>query len=419
MYHKDIRQKQSISSNPSKRCESKLHKIVMIFIIFIVVMQGFILYHYGGQQNVVVTSKIMKASNSFKKRMNGKLWTNITGKHIAGRKPYFVNESTFKYWTPWNMTIYDKAFHAMANNLTKGIGPELNPVYIDEYNFAVCMIPKNGIVLLKMIILRILNPLNDEKWWIMDGDIHDNPQIYQRRLIPANFNETQISNIYNNKSIKFFVFIRDPLQRALSGYLYFNWKLKINSFHDLPKYIWNKIEKHEIINQHIRPQHLFCDLDHTITRYIQFSFHNHSHRKSLLDGINPNLWNEIGKTKWHPLYHEKLNEEYKQQSNVKFIDYSVMDKNKQSLIDFESPTFHSVSTNDKLLEYFTMDIISDLLIIYKRDYQLFKLKLPDFICQVINIERNKYQPTDFQTKHKTLLNTIYTNFELDQYPSCI
>ena len=334
---------------------------------------------------------------------------------FSRRGPYFVSESLFKYYSNYNMTRYEKWFIDAAMSGV-GIGPETNPVYVKKYKFVQCLIPKNGIVYQKMVILKMLNPTEDSRWWILGDGIHFVSDISSNRLMLGNFNEEELDTIYNDESIKFFVFIRDPLQRALSGYLYFNWFIRAKSFDDLVPHLKRMMEENQVIDQHVRPQHLFCDLDHAINRFIQLSFNNRTHRKLFFDIVDPtgNLWDEVGSKGWHPALHETLNERYKRQG-VNFFNYS-MDTSKQSVVDFKPPTQHSMSTTSKLFKFFNMDNIADLILFYLRDYQLFQLSLPDFICNVIDLEKANLSTNAFQAKYDRLYNIVNDNFKPEQYP---
>ena len=204
-------------------------------------------------------------------------------------------ENNVWFLSKYNGSLHDEHYYNLLMNsksTTQKFGPEINPVFIKNSNLVMCLIPKNGITLWKLVLLRLLYPNNtiennDKKWWIMDQSIHNNKDISKNRInfnLYLNYKKIGYNNytkqkhlMLSDKSLKFITIIRDPLERVLSGYIYFRWYFKIyNSINFAQKCLFKERDtKNNIVNQHVREQHLFCNLDYLYPkRYDIYLFNN-------------------------------------------------------------------------------------------------------------------------------------------------
>ena len=216
-------------------------------------------------------------------------------------------------------------------NFRKDRSPEISPFYFDKNknpnafggkSLVFCGIAKNAISLWKMVFLRALNGSVDNWWLTKQSEIHAwetglNDHRMWRIGDPPGSDPYRVSRVMNDPSILKAVFIRDPLERALSGYLdkaYLFKKegLTWNGFPNwlVKKYIGEQNHGNSLIirgwmgiDQHFRPQSLFCDLRRWIHKYNVFSFHDPWDRKRFIDKLDPSggFWKEIGKSGWSPV----------------------------------------------------------------------------------------------------------------------
>ena len=305
--------------------------------------------------------------------------------------------------------MYKFAEHPL--NRQRGVGPEVYPIWIHQYKLAMCLIPKNAITMWKMVLLRMIEPQNDQKWWIFDTKIHANRALKKRRLTPPWFAESDIDIIYEEESSHFVVTVRDPLERALSGYLHFQWSFKAaQEFKDFPSYLFKMRDNQKAINQHVREQHLFCDLDRAHSRYQEFAFSNISDRRRLLDSVGEGIWDEIGATGWHPAAH--LNVPQTLRKFPQIMENATRWEHHQSLINFSAPSDHSMFARAKVTSYYSnVTLIAEMMRFYRRDYQLFDiLTVPDWICEIVDGDTLKEEVSILLVEIEAL--------SMEKYPPC-
>ena len=301
----------------------------------------------------------------------------------------------------------------------KNRNTELSAYFIPQHKIIFCGIPKNAISMWKMVLLR-LHDDNVKEWWLPSiAKIHDwGNGLQQYRLHHLNF--TQVSKWMNDPSWYKAVFIRDPLERALSGIMNkgriignIEWGVSFIQYLSNTS-VDSKKGKH-LIDQHIRPQYTFCDLYKWIDKYHIFSYHNKLDKKRFLD--DNGLWDKYGSNGWSPNDHPKM--------NTDGIVYN--------LTEFGNVfKGHGRKTIVQLLQKYNVKLVSFLLGYYQYDYILFNLKIPEWICGVIDKDwksmiklmgafiktgpqhRRKEEVMQSCTLYKDLVD-LYTT--LDRFPS--
>eukprot|EP01084_Bolivina_argentea_P066659 121530_1 len=247
---------------------------------------------------------------------------------------------------------------------------ELSPYIIPNHKIIFCGIAKNAISMWKMVILRLLDN-NVPEWWLpTQRSIHSHSKNGLSKYRLRNMNFSAINQIINDPTWYKVVFIRDPLERALSGVLDKGFVEKVKFDHTFIEYLTNTmIERgpHKI-NQHLRPQHKFCDLYKYKDKYRILSYHNRTHRKQFLD--DNGLWDTYGATGWHESDHDGSNT----------LGY------KYDLTHFGSAGGHSKKASSYVVKMYSVGMLAALLEYYQYDYILFNLKVPDWICQVVRRE---------------------------------
>ena len=282
-----------------------------------------------------------------------------------------------------------------------------------------------------------------------------------------------IKTININKDFLYaFVIIRDPLERILSGYLdkcfykslltnpidyaakfcfnkrnyqyilelYSNYttkndinRLNNNEKEDILRYIFElfggnlvEILAHygwESVNAHWMPMYLFCDL------YKHVEYYNLYKMNSIDDTYK--IINQLGF--WDEYYNESLS-------------YYIGNKGKEWVWGLDNQTrwnwILSLShltrhgkvvnhANDKVLRYYSVRMIHILIDLYKMDYIVFNITIPQWICQVIENEfKNSIGKSVDRILDKNLTNSvirqskilvmdIFNTFDTSLIPKCL
>lgn len=191
----------------------------------------------------------------------------------------------------------------------------------------------------------------------------------------------------NNPKFHFAAFIREPLERLVSGYIdkcekkrgvnlcdyarwsplyeakYGPWTGKKGGF--TPQFdIWADGLFHcpcwPETDWHMAPQFNFCNLYQYVDRYDIFRFENRTHRKEWLDRIG--LWDSIGKDGWGG---------------------GGSDGN--SIVDF-GPKSHSSTGNNEESKFIKVykdvnpDVLASIIDHYRNDYITFGIQMASWMC---------------------------------------
>ena len=186
------------------------------------------------------------------------------------------------------------------------------------------------------------------------------------RLWSLNF--STVTAMMNDPDWYKVVFIRDPLERALSAVLDKGYVLK-TKWETFMNYLTSTgSEKgHHLVDQHLRPQHKFCDLYKYHDRYRVLSFSDQEDRKVFFD--ENGLWTEYGASNWSVSDHNGKGGGDGGMHDIR--SFGVVEKR------------HSRNAADKLLGKYTMRTAAFVLRYYQYDYLLFNLSVPSWICQLV------------------------------------
>jgi chondroitin 4-sulfotransferase 11/chondroitin 4-sulfotransferase 13/dermatan 4-sulfotransferase 1 len=233
--------------------------------------------------------------------------------------------------------------------------------------FIFCEIPKVACTDFKRLFRRLGGAADyesEEPW------VHDPQKNGVLRLtdVPPDQARTMLSDPKWTKAL----FIRDPLERLLSGFLD-KCRSPVSSRYDIHcpfsgevdfgtfmRYIFNEAKANHYgtmsMDEHWRPQHLVCDLQRWLPHYqFQGNFsHLRAHTKFLLQGMN--LFDDFGRG-W---------------------------KSKGEQLDlFEVKTdWHHTDTSEKLKQYYTRELADLALDFYKTDYEIFSLETPSWYSEL-------------------------------------
>eukprot|EP01083_Nonionella_stella_P177083 621413_1 len=256
--------------------------------------------------------------------------------------------------------LFDETYEWM---FFKNRNTETSPYLIPKHKIIFCGIPKNAISMWKMVLLR----LNALEWWLpTQRQIHAAENgLGSYRLMDKNW--AQVDEMMNDPTWYKAVFIRDPLERALSAVLDkgFVYKIKWETFIEY-------LQSHSPleVDQHFRPQHQFCDLYKYHKQYHIFAHNNPSHKKMFFD--DNGLWDKYGSSGWSREEHEDK-PKHKNIPNIK-----------GNFTHFENVfRRHSLGSTKKLLRKYTIPQLSFLLKYYQYDYILFNISIPHWICYLL------------------------------------
>ena len=171
------------------------------------------------------------------------------------------------------------------------------------------------------------------------------------------------------------------------------------------------------IDFHWAPQNFICDAYKFIDRYKIYRAENVSDRKQFLMDIGgEKLWDEVGSHGWFKRgtrdnqtwlikahrgedkaeyikaspFFEKLTRDYVnatkdwRKNEPEFNHWHTISEVNVSLLE-TSATFHSSHANTKIYKYFRADLLAKALAFYEDDYTLFKLNIPDVVCDFLKM----------------------------------
>ncbi|ETO24485.1 hypothetical protein RFI_12672 [Reticulomyxa filosa] len=281
--------------------------------------------------------------------------------------------------------------------------PEVSPFVFLPQKFVFCGIAKNAISMWKMVFLRMLG----KPWWLpAQKDVHawetgiNNYRMWSR-------SSSEMSKILHDKNFHKAVFIRDPLERALSALLdkvekepYFVCLSSPPPFFFFLIFSSYKKQKND------RPQHMYCDLYKYRDLYTVYDFRNKSHRKLFLEKVQ--LYESVGKDKWHSDDHDPNVTDKKNTVGHSIMSFDVVEKR------------HAKQAGNKVTQHFTMQLVAHLLDFYRMDYILFDLPLPQWICDLFDsnfvsqkLQKNKpWQQLKKEEKHGV---SVHYHFLVQMY----
>lgn len=202
----------------------------------------------------------------------------------------------------------------------------------------------------------------------------------------------------NDKEFYFAAFVREPLERLVSGYIdkcvkkrgvnlcdYARWsplfydtyggtyaEMKKRSF--LPSFsVWTDGLFHcpcwPETDWHFAPQNNFCNLYQYVDRYDIFRFENREHRKLWMERAG--FWESYGKQGW-----------------------SKSDKSK-SIVEYGPQAHSSTNVNrskDKYLKMYS-DVngvlLAEIIDAYRNDYLIFGIQMPEWVCEIKVVNSNE------------------------------
>lgn len=233
------------------------------------------------------------------------------------------------------------------------------PYVSKEHKLVFCEIPKVACSDFKRLFRRLNGAQDFESQapWV-----HDPKQNGITRL--TDMPSAEAASILKDPTWTKGVFIRDPMERLLSGFLDkcrepiesrydihcpFSGHVSFGEFMD---YIFTQADYNVhgkmSMDEHWRPQHLVCDLERWLPYYqFQGNFsHLQTHTKFLLQGVG--IFDEFGRG-WGDdgldIFEKKID-------------------------------WHHTDTSEKLTEYYTKELADKAMAFYNTDYELFQLPKP-------------------------------------------
>mmetsp|Transcript_20456 Transcript_20456/g.56747 ORF Transcript_20456/g.56747 Transcript_20456/m.56747 type:complete len:468 (+) Transcript_20456:118-1521(+) len=236
-----------------------------------------------------------------------------------------------------------------------------SPLVDVAHKFVFCEIPKVACTDFKRLFRRLGGEPDYESQapWIHDPKMNGILRL-------TDFRDEVARRIMMDAKWTKAVFVRDPMERLLSGFLDkcrepVGTRYDIHcpfagevSFGTFMRYIFGQAARHSLgamaMDEHWRPQHMVCDLRSWLPYYqFQGNFsHLREHTKFLLQGTG--LFDEFGRG-WGN------------------------DSGATDLFEVKAD-WHQTSTSDKIKKYYTKELADLARDFYRVDYELFELPLP-------------------------------------------
>ena len=324
-------------------------------------------------------------------------------KQIKDDRNTYIKYETYQTYQEWDFSYVLNEYDG-------------SPYYFDTSNmnniknnksstsFVFCPIPKSGSTIWKQIFRRMkgLDYLNNDHEIIHDKNANG---LNMHRLYHTT-PENATNNILRDPNIYHAVFIRDPLERALSAFLdkchrsewkrsfcipqSQHWNKKLPQIYSLFEQFVNDITSQDrsYINDnnlifslgpncndlHSIPQNWFCDLYKYYWRYHIYHSKNLTHSKLLLQKLN--LWQDIGQYGWY----RNDNSDDKNNDDTSILRYSVS---------------HKVSASKKMFSHFTPSTVAKLISFYKNDFEFFNFQISNFVCHLFEMTVDEFQKNNF------------------------
>jgi hypothetical protein len=294
--------------------------------------------------------------------------------------------SPAKRLTP--LAASNPSFATLPLTLTMRQDWDSSPMVDAGHKFIFCEQPKVSCTEFKRLFRRLAGRSSAEMVQHDDGPaeefdwVHDPETNGVLRL--ADFPEEAARKMLLDSSWTKAVFVRDPLERLLSGYLD-KCRMPVSarksiwhcpnpsgpiSFHDFVTAVVaqaNDREGMSAMNPHWRPQHLNCDLDAWLNYYqFQGNFsHLAAHTKYLLQGLE--LFEDYGRG-WRT-YGQGWNEDDPSDGSDVFLE--------------ETLSVHKQRTLEKIKLYYTRELADIALKLYQMDYVIFSLPVPAWYASLL------------------------------------
>ena len=263
----------------------------------------------------------------------------------------------------------------------------------EKEKMAFCVMEKNSCSMFKQIFKRIRGKKD-----YLSTDYTKIHYLPYRGLEDISFNSIdKLNNIMNNNDMYFAAFIREPLERLVSGYIdkcdkkrgvnlcdyarwsprfegmYGKWSSVKSSF--TPKFgIWAdglfNCPCWPETDWHFAPQFNFCNLYQYVDKYDIFRFENRTHRKIWMERAG--IFDKYGKQGWKSGGNDGV-----------------------SIVDFGPQKHSSTGASNEGEKYIKMykdvdpDILATIIDHYRNDYIIFGIQMPQWMCsKEITINNN-------------------------------
>lgn len=258
----------------------------------------------------------------------------------------------------------------------------------EDANTAFCVIEKNSCTMFKQIFKRIRGKAD-----YLSTEYTKIHWLPYRGLEDISFNKMdKLISLMNKDDMYFAAFVRDPLERLVSGFIdkcekkrgvnlcdYAKWSepfrakygIQVSNAKSIMKSSFTPLFSEWIdgliqcpcwpeVDKHFSPQNLFCNLYQYADKYDIFRFENRTHRRVWMERAG--FWDKFGSQGWHSGGND----------GVSIVDYG--------------PKMHSQTNanreTSKYVEYWNknVSILAKAIDAYRSDYVIFGLQLPAWVC---------------------------------------
>ena len=251
----------------------------------------------------------------------------------------------------------------------------------EKQKMAFCVMEKNSCSMFKQIFKRIRGKSD-----YLSTDYTKIHYLPYRGLEDISFNSMdKLKKVMNDNDFYFAAFVREPLERLVSGYIdkcqkkrgvnlcdyarwsplfepeYGKWTGSTSSF--TPKFdIWADGLFHcpcwPETDWHFAPQFNFCNLYQYVDKFDIFRFENRTHRKVWMERAG--IWDKFGKSGW-----------------------SKGGSDGVSIVDFGPQHHSSTGGQEKYIDIYKSvnpDVLASIIDHYRNDYIIFGIQMAEWMC---------------------------------------
>jgi len=258
---------------------------------------------------------------------------------------------------------------------------------LESSKSAFCVIETNACTMFKQVFKRMKG--NNDYLNIDNTQTH----LPNKDLEDISFNNMEkLISIMNADDFYLATFVRDPLERLVSAYIDKCEKKNVDNLCEYAK--WSGTDTKSSItpsflhwvdgviqcpswpevDNHIAPQHLFCNLYQYADKYDIFRFENKTHRKIWMQKAG--LWDQYGASGW---------------------------PDDISIVNYDPKQGQDLTTNNIYIQYWNKNsvLLARAIDAYRNDYIVFGMQMPSWICDT-SIEKTDILKRAIRTVPRTL-----------------